>query len=231
MQGQGGAANTDGVVFDYRYVGTVGSATAPYNKGRTAVHEIGHWLGLRHINGDNQCGNDNVSDTPTQINLSQFCPSTAGAIVSASCSASPNPPGRMYQNYMDYTDDKCLTMFTTGQKNRMQACMTYCTRRMSLATSTVCSIPAGLEESIASAEISIYPNPTLGELNVLVETLNPNDFIISVVNTLGQTIKEIKQTQSSGGIIKIDLSTYPSGVYFVNYKSKSYSKTKRVILQ
>lgn len=231
MYQQGGAANTDGVVFDYRYVGTVGSATAPYNKGRTATHEIGHWLGLIHINGDNTCGSDNVSDTPAQSDLSSSCPTTSGAVVNSGCSVSPNPPGRMYQNYMDYTEDKCLTMFTTGQKARMQACMQYCARRTSLATSTVCSVPAGIEENIANAEIDIFPNPSNGELNISVNVLNPQDFTLSVINTLGQTIKDLKFNQSTGGITKFDLSNSPAGVYFVSYKSKSYSKTKRVVIQ
>ena len=61
----GGSSATDGVVIDSKYLGTTGTATAPFNKGRTATHEVGHWMNLRHIWGDTTCGSDLVSDTPT----------------------------------------------------------------------------------------------------------------------------------------------------------------------
>ena len=131
---------------------------------------------------------------------------------------------------MDYSDDRCMTMFTAGQKARMQAVMATCPRRLSLATSTVCSI-VGLNETVSSIEMNVYPNPTNGELFVEVNLLDVQDFTISVVNTLGQTVKEVKQIQSNGGKIKIDLSDKNSGVYFVTIKSKSGSKVKRIILQ
>lgn len=233
IAGSGGDADTDGVVLGYKYVGTVGSATSPNNKGRTASHEIGHWLGLRHIWGDDggSCSGsgDYVLDTPNQGSEVYGCPTTSGVVKTDACS--PITPGINYQNYMDYGDDACLVMFTTGQKARMQACMANCPLRMSLTTATVCALPISLEEATANAEISIYPNPSNGELNVSIEVVNPQDYNISIINTLGQTIKEIKQSQSNGGILKFDLSNSPAGVYFITYKSKSYSKTKRVVLQ
>lgn len=231
MNGMGGAANTDGVVFDYTCIGNTGTAAYPFNKGRTATHEIGHWLGLYHINGDSGCGDDYCSDTPTQNSLTSGCPSTTGGTSNSGCAASPNPPGKMYQNYMDYSDDRCLSMFTTNQKARMQACMQYCTRRSSLNTSTVCTISTGLEQTVENINMDIYPNPTNGELFVNVSVTEAQDFTIAVVNTLGQTVKELKQLQSNGGSFKMDLSDKNSGVYFVILKSKSISKTKRIILQ
>ena len=70
----GGAAATDGVVLLYNTVGRVGTLMAPYNKGRTATHEVGHWLNLRHIWGDANCGSDLVNDTPTQQTSNFGCP-------------------------------------------------------------------------------------------------------------------------------------------------------------
>lgn len=107
------------VHIGYQYFGKTG-ASAPYNKGRTATHEVGHWLNLNHIWGDANCGNDQVSDTPTQQNDTYGCPSFPNA---AGC-GSPNPPGRMFQNYMDYTNDACMNIFTAGQKARMIAAIT-----------------------------------------------------------------------------------------------------------
>ncbi len=111
----GGAAATDGVVLLNGTVGGPGAlgTAAPYNRGRTATHEIGHWLNLRHIWGDSNCGNDFVADTPTQQAALNFgCPS----FPQISCSNGPN--GEMYMNYMDYTDDACMYMFSDRSRNK-----------------------------------------------------------------------------------------------------------------
>jgi hypothetical protein len=234
MSGQGGAANTDGVVVNYLNLGVSGTANAPYNLGRTLTHESGHWLGLWHIWGDDNgacTGTDYVTDTPNQAGENYTCPTTNGAVVTDGCSATS--PGAMYQNYMDYSDDKCMVMFSAGQKARMQAVMSNCPRRLSLNTSTVCTVPTvtGIEENVSNIEMSVYPNPTNGELFVEVNLLDVQDFTIAVVNTLGQTVKEVKQIQSNGGKIKIDLSDKNTGIYFVTIKSKSGSKVKRIVLQ
>jgi hypothetical protein len=194
MVGAGGAANTDGVVLDYHYVGNTGTAlaSAPYNKGRTLTHEAGHWLGLWHIWGDDgsSCsGTDYVADTPNQADENYTCPTTNGAVSADACAGST---GAMYQNYMDYSDDKCMVMFTAGQKARMQAVMANCARRLSLTTSTVCST-VGIEENLSNVNMEVYPNPTNGELYIDITTLEVQDFTISVINTLGQTVKEVKQ--------------------------------------
>jgi len=111
----GGNAATDGVVIDNNAFGTTGSATAPFNKGRTATHEVGHWLNLRHIWGDATCGNDQVSDTPLHNTANYGCPAAGHK---STCSGQPV---EMTMNYMDYTDDACMYMFSSGQKNRMLA--------------------------------------------------------------------------------------------------------------
>ncbi len=130
-----GAANTDGVAIGYNYFGTTGAVSSPYNKGRTATHEIGHCLGLFHIWGDDgtACtGSDNVSDTPNQADENYGCPNPA---TNTSCSNS----GDMSMNYMDYTDDACMYMFTAGQKTVVNGVLASAPRRASLLTSNVCS--------------------------------------------------------------------------------------------
>jgi hypothetical protein len=111
----GGSASTDGVVIDNNAMGTTGSATAPFNKGRTATHEVGHWMNLRHIWGDATCGSDLVGDTPTHNTANYGCPSAGHR---STCSGTPV---EMTMNYMDYTDDACMYMFSLGQKSRMLA--------------------------------------------------------------------------------------------------------------
>jgi hypothetical protein len=119
----GGPANTDGVVITYTAFGNTGTASSPFDLGRTTTHEIGHWLNLFHIWGDdcpsaNQCaGSDQVADTPNQECMNFDCPT----FPHISCSNGPN--GDMFVNYMDYVDDNCMVMFTAGQSNRMDAAL------------------------------------------------------------------------------------------------------------
>ena len=111
----GGSSATDGVVIDSKYLGTTGTATAPFNKGRTATHEVGHWMNLRHIWGDTTCGSDLVSDTPTHNTANYGIPASPHY---STCSGTPI---EMTMNYMDYTDDAGMYMFSNGQKSRMLA--------------------------------------------------------------------------------------------------------------
>ena len=111
----GGQAATDGIVVGPQYFGSVGYVATPFDKGRTATHEVGHWLNLRHIWGDANCGSDLVADTPTQQTSNYGCPS----FPKVTCGNGPN--GDLFMNYMDYTNDICMYMFTSGQKTRSQA--------------------------------------------------------------------------------------------------------------
>lgn len=109
----GGSSATDGVVVDNNAMGTTGSASAPFNLGRTATHEVGHWMNLRHIWGDATCGSDLVNDTPSHNTANYGCPSFPHY---STCSGTPV---EMTMNYMDYTDDACMYMFSNDQKSRM----------------------------------------------------------------------------------------------------------------
>ena len=124
----------DGVVIDYLAFGTTGTARSPFNKGRTATHEIGHWMNLIHIWGDSDCGNDNVSDTPQQkdahygnVTTPQYSTCTGSSVRD------------MYMNFMDYVNDDCMFMFTGGQKGRVQA--TFAGPRASILNSNGCFAP------------------------------------------------------------------------------------------
>lgn len=118
----GGPAATDGVVILNSAFGTIGTAAAfaPFNHGRTASHEVGHWLNLRHIWGDDGggcTGDDLVADTPNAAGPNFGKPT----FPHVTCDNGPN--GDLFMNYMDYTDDNSMFMFTAGQVSRMQACL------------------------------------------------------------------------------------------------------------
>lgn len=115
----GGPAKTDGVVVLNTAFGTNGTAAAPFNKGRTTTHEVGHFLNLRHIWGDtSDCsGSDFVADTPVQRLPNEGKPN----FPRVSCNNGPN--GDMFMNYMDYVDDAAMYMFTPGQILRMHAAL------------------------------------------------------------------------------------------------------------
>ena len=134
-------SSNDGVVINYPNFGNSGNSNAPYHKGRTATHEVGHWLNLEHIWGDSNCGNDQVSDTPTQEESNYSCSSFPQNI--NSCGAS-NTNGDMFMNYMDYTNDACMNLFTTGQKTRMISAINQ--YRSNMLSHNLCSSPTSVLE-------------------------------------------------------------------------------------
>lgn len=159
-----GTTTSDGVVCLNTAFGSVGSASPPYNKGRTATHEIGHWMGLRHIWGDSNCGNDFCNDTPTQSTNNFGCP----GFPQVSCSNGPN--GNMFMNYMDYVDDACMQMFTKDQVYRLQLIMANSPYRASLLTSTVCNLNSVTNDVSVSNIIS----PTYSQVINCNLDINPS---------------------------------------------------------
>lgn len=172
-EGAGIPANQQGLVILAQSL--PGGTAAPYNLGRTLVHEMGHYFWLRHIWGDGAgCADDfpgtpGIDDTPTQNSATSGCPVGAQA---AGC-GSPNPPGKMYQNFMDYTDDACYSMFTKGQNTRAeQALLTY---RLSLTTSDGCTPIVAVNND---ASISAIVTPANGS-TVACPTVVP---VVTITN-------------------------------------------------
>jgi len=158
----------DGVVIGYRYFGNIGTAQPPYHKGRTATHEIGHWLNLEHLWGAwGSCGNDQVSDTPKQEIENYSCPSFPQN--PNSCQTT-NPNGDMFMNYMDYTNDACMNLFTQGQKTRMIAAINN--YRSNLLSHTLCEG---------------------GASNTHEHMTSTNKEIIKIIDLLGRTINRTKK--------------------------------------
>jgi PKD repeat protein len=125
-----GNAKTDGVVINYRAFGRTGAAQAPFDGGRTATHEIGHFLGLRYIWGDGDCSVDDFcDDTPDAGQPNYTC--------DASINSCPDGDRDMIENYMDYTNDRCMNIFTACQRERMRTVLERSPRRKGLVTSDV----------------------------------------------------------------------------------------------
>ena len=141
----GGPAATDGIVCGYQFVGLNGPGAGAYNLGRTATHEVGHWLNLRHIWGDGGCGVDDfVADTPESDGANYGCD-----LGSVSCGSED-----MVQNYMDYSDDGCMNVFSQGQADRMQALFAPGGTRVSLLSSNGC-LPAVPDFDLDAAILNV----------------------------------------------------------------------------
>ncbi len=161
---------TDGVVITYDAFGSVDDGSfnldPKFNKGRTATHEIGHFFGLYHIWGDDSgacSGTDYVADTPNQgNNYNGLCP------VHPKVSCASND---MFQNYMDYTNDACMNIFTAGQVNRMNIVLQNSPRRATLPTSKGATIPPVFSldlgiKAIVSPSITACPGSNVPTLKI-----------------------------------------------------------------
>ena len=142
---------TDGVVIWHRAFGSVDDGNfdldSNFNKGRTVTHEVGHIFGLRHLWGDGSgCGDDYVTDTPTQNGSTSGCPANP----QSTCSPAHN---KMFQNFLDYTDDACMNLFTQGQVDRMMVVVENSPRRASLLTSHGLLEPTPVPNDLGIREI------------------------------------------------------------------------------
>lgn len=179
----------DGVVIDYQVFGTVDGAGGPfeiddqYNKGRTATHEVGHFLGLRHIWGDeNNClGTDYADDTPNQEEETYNTPSHP---LADACSAAI-----MFQNFMDYTDDIKMNLFTLDQIERMSIVLENSPRRASLLTSHGLDQPS---QDLIDLELMDIDFPS--EIICRNDRQDKTPLVIHIDNVSGSDIDEITYT-------------------------------------
>jgi len=221
----GGNPLTDGVVIQYQFTGFMPNNTTS-NKGKTATHEVGHWLGLRHIWGDGQgsatpCDStDYVDDTPNADTASQQT-----CIIKNSCTNESNywasigiDPPDMMENYMDYSYDDCMTMFTLGQKDRMLGFLN--TVRTSLLTSPGCGNTS--TEELAESSIRVYPNPTRDKIQIESTYLEP--LRVEITDISGKIWMQLDREKA------MDIGALPLGVYLIKavFENGSY-RTLRFI--
>ena len=190
LEGLDGASNnafTDGVVIDYRAFGSKikdpnANVINSFDRGRTATHEIGHFFGLRHIWGDGGCSQDDYcADTPkasTDNGNYNSCnypgPNT--------CTDEPIDLPDMFQNYMDYTDDVCMNLFTEDQKTRMRTVLENSPRRLSLTESKGAMPPVIVSNDLGIRNI-INPSMTAcgDSYSPQIEIRNYGDNVINQV--------------------------------------------------
>ncbi len=196
----------DGIVISQAAFGVFGGG-GNYSGGRTATHEIGHWLGLKHIWGDAQCGDDGVYDTPQQAGYTQGCPTTFRS------TCDNGSMGDMYMNFMDYTNDACMNLFTEGQKKRMHSVFAEGGPRATLLQSKGLNKP-WLEESpvaTTSSTARIYPNPASTEITIVLNELATGK-TVSIFNANGSLVQTI---QLNGVGQKVTIATLKPGLYFI----------------
>lgn len=208
-QPPGGSSAKDGVVIGYKWIGRGGSSVFPYNKGRTATHEIGHWMSLKHIWGDDggSCaGSDLVADTPNQAEETYGCPAFP-----KTDACSPTAPGIMFMNYMDYTNDACMNLFTQGQVNKMRGVMEN-TREEILECASTVNIPG--PDSPHPFGISVYPNPASDVMVLRLNGLYNGNLLIETYNVMGQKMSSQNITGNlTTHLMQID--TFPAGTYLL----------------
>jgi hypothetical protein len=208
-------AAVDGVVITYTAFGTI-NTPSPYQLGRTTVHEVGHWLNLKHIWGDEHCGDDFVDDTPKQGYYTTGCP---GGEFRSSCDN--GSLGDMYMNYMDFTNDDCMNIFTLGQKSRMRSLFNAGGARAGILSSKGLNQPwnftAPVVEVVKPVEntkvvIKIFPNPAITELsiNFADQSWTGKKLMISGINGKVENAVMITSTTQ-----KINIAALRPGIYFI----------------
>ena len=226
----GALSNTYGVVIGYDCFGTIGTAAAPFDLGRTATHEVGHCFNLFHIWGDDgsACsGSDNVADTPNQGGENYFCPSYPNT---DNCATTA--PGVMHMNYMDYTDDACMNIFTAGQVARMLAVVNSAPYNQ-LTASTVCNPPVlvSVDAMLASIqnpdgnECNSTFTPEITLKNMGIDTLFSVDINYYVDNNTAQVYNwtGVLPSQASTGITLPLISTNAGAHTFSVFTSQPNS--------
>ncbi|MFT3933470.1 MAG: M43 family zinc metalloprotease [Chitinophagaceae bacterium] len=223
----GGPTAKDGVVITTNAFGTI-NKTGIYNLGRTATHEIGHWLNLRHIWGDASCGDDLVDDTPSQQGPNRGCNSGE----KFSCGTTAH--GDMYMNFMDFSDDACMYMFTNGQGKRMRLLFEVGGPRNSILysaglTGTGLPLDTAIAGSDVSMEVLLYPNPAVQTITMQVNKDNgASGKTIMLYNQMGQMLRTFRLISKQQ---PIDISELKPGIYFIKMEGAGKNAMMKFVKQ
>jgi hypothetical protein len=246
----GGPTSGDGIVIDYRFFGTMGTALAPYDQGKTLTHLVGSYLNLYELwNERIPCGDDYVEDTPIHNAPNYHQP---GYKHLSTCH---DNPVEMTMNFMDNTDDEALYMFTLGQKARMQASLAEGGPRAGLLeVKTKCDkereerqvvgqiagrqSDEGEEESPLAQEASLvprlrlFPNPAGEAFTLELEGARAGRLSLVVYSTLGAVVQVLEKELDGGGLgqWRIDTGHWAAGVYLVNVRLEDFRAAERLVI-
>ena len=231
----GAAGDKDGVVIAYDVFGTVGNLRSVFNKGRTATHEVAHWLGLIHIWGDANCGDDHVDDTPAQQSYNFGCSSFPKL---SKCSKDNN--GDMFMNFMDFSDDACMNLFTKGQVKRMRALFAQNNIRNSFLASSACdsilaeggplpvtnAVPL---PSVSLASTRVYPSPV--HTVTTIECKAATAFTIKTLSIFNNLGIQVFTARLNCEKTILNLSNLVSGIYIIHIGDGKDKFTTKIIKQ
>lgn len=221
----------DGLAIGYKQFGTTGTAAYPYNLGRTATHEIGHYFGLEHPWGSvedygdspvkSNCGktgwDDFCADTPATYYPHFTKPTNVNIYTCVSTTL-----GAMYMNYMDYVYDRQMAMFSNDQKTIAQNTMAG--PRASLLNSNACSLLA-VDDVEKSNSISLFPNPAVNYISIASPLVKINE-----VEIFGNDGRLVKKANIKNETDKIDVKSLPVGTYYVRtYDNGNFIKSMKFI--
>lgn len=190
---------------------------APYNLGRTLTHELGHYLNLKHIWGDSTCGNDGVSDTPLHNTSNGGCPPISHL---STCSGTPR---ELTMNYMDYTNDACMYMFTQGQANRMQAHLN------TISDDFNQDVLLNTDVFQNNLTFSIYPNPNNGEFSIQLNE-NFGNGEIKIYDVTGKIVFK-KEILNASTLINVSINEMNSGFYMVYVDNGNLNGVKKLVIE
>ena len=217
----GSLSNTYGLVIDYTTV--PGGSNSTYNLGRTGTHEFGHCFNLLHIWGDEAAcsGSDGCADTPNQ-GPEHYGTYPVGSIQGDACSSST-----MWMNYMDYTDDAAMYMFTANQAARINAVVSTAPWNV-LATSNGCTPVSnvGVVETLSSNDVSIYPNPSNDFIYVDLKPMSLENTSIEMYDAVGKLVLNYKVSSFSS---RLSISELCKGIYTVRIIANGQQLVKRII--
>jgi len=205
-------AAKDGIVLSFNDIINRRGTSPALNDFRTVVHEAGHWLNLYHMWGEGYCGDDKIDDTPKQSGYTPGCPGG----VRISCGS--NPVGDMYMNYMDFTDDVCMNMFTKGQSKRARVLFEPGGPRNSILNSKGLNITSEETATLPDfyprwLQTKVYPNPATSFINLYFEY--DDRWLGREMQILDISGKIVINKIINSRIQNIDVSRLSPGVYFI----------------
>ena len=209
-----------------------------YNKGRTLTHEMGHCLGLIHIWGDSNCGDDMVDDTPLHNGPNFGCPAQG------SRSTCVGTPVMMWMNYMDYTDDACMYFFTKGQSTRANFFMDNDPQLNSIVNSNCSNNPSNNQlltnnnsstNSINGRLVNdwmIYPTITQNSFTVQLNSMVAGKASINIYDERGSLVAAKNIVVEKGiSTNQFNVGQLTNGLYIVQLKQGTESSVKKLIVQ